>query len=63
MQRIAVDEYQDVNPLQQAIYFRLAELMPEEIPTLVVVGDDDQALYRFRGGDRRLPNRVPRASV
>ncbi|GAB3039757.1 ATP-dependent DNA helicase [Natronobiforma cellulositropha] len=50
LQRIAVDEYQDVNPLQQAIYFRLAELMPEEVPTLVVVGDDDQALYRFRGG-------------
>lgn len=50
LQRIAVDEYQDVNPLQQAIYFRLAELMPDEVPTLVVVGDDDQALYRFRGG-------------
>nr|WP_254283032.1 ATP-dependent DNA helicase [Halomicroarcula limicola] len=50
LQRIAVDEYQDVNPLQQAIYFRLAELMPDQVPTLVVVGDDDQALYRFRGG-------------
>lgn len=50
IQRIAVDEYQDANPLQQAIYFRLAELMPNDLPTLVVVGDDDQALYRFRGG-------------
>jgi DNA helicase-2/ATP-dependent DNA helicase PcrA len=50
LQRIAVDEYQDANPLQQAIYFRLAEVMPDEYPTLVVVGDDDQALYRFRGG-------------
>lgn len=50
LQRIAVDEYQDVNPLQQAIYFRLADLMPADFPTLVVVGDDDQALYRFRGG-------------
>lgn len=50
LQRIAVDEYQDVNPLQQAIYFRLARGMPASRPTLVVVGDDDQALYRFRGG-------------
>ncbi|MFC4440485.1 MULTISPECIES: ATP-dependent DNA helicase [Natrialbaceae] len=50
LQRIAVDEYQDVNPLQQEIYFRLAELMPDSPPTMMVVGDDDQALYRFRGG-------------
>ncbi|WP_318571175.1 ATP-dependent DNA helicase [Salinigranum marinum] len=50
LQCIAVDEYQDANPLQEAIYFRLAELMADEEPTLMVVGDDDQALYRFRGG-------------
>lgn len=50
LQRIAVDEYQDANPLQQDIYFRLAEMMPASRPQFVVVGDDDQALYRFRGG-------------
>jgi superfamily I DNA/RNA helicase len=44
---LLADEYQDVNPLQQEIYFRLAEEMPE--PNMTVVGDDDQSLYRFRG--------------
>jgi len=48
--RVAVDEYQDVNPLQQEVYFSVAERMPTDDPTLVVCGDDDQALYRFRGG-------------
>jgi len=43
---VLVDEYQDTNLMQEAIYFALAA------PTrnLVVVGDDDQAMYRFRGG-------------
>jgi superfamily I DNA/RNA helicase len=50
LERLAVDEYQDVNPIQQEIYFRLAGLMPTDRPELTVVGDDDQALYRFRGG-------------
>ncbi|MCO8268618.1 ATP-dependent helicase [Haloferax sp. AB510] len=50
IQRVAVDEYQDVNPLQQEVYFSLAERMATSNPTLVVCGDDDQALYRFRGG-------------
>ena len=44
---ILVDEYQDTNRIQERIYFRLAERSPHNI---VVVGDDDQALYRFRGG-------------
>ena len=42
-----VDEYQDTNPIQEAIYFQLAARAPHN---LVVVGDDDQAMYRFRGG-------------
>ncbi|MFB6200183.1 MAG: UvrD-helicase domain-containing protein, partial [Candidatus Nanohaloarchaea archaeon] len=44
---VLVDEYQDTNPLQEAIYFKLADACNQNI---TVVGDDDQALYRFRGG-------------
>ena len=44
---ILVDEYQDTNPIQESIYLRLCDTPPHNI---TVVGDDDQALYRFRGG-------------
>jgi len=44
---ILVDEYQDTNPIQEAIYLRMAQAPPHN---LMVVGDDDQAIYRFRGG-------------
>ncbi|MXR20304.1 UvrD-helicase domain-containing protein [Halobacterium bonnevillei] len=47
LKHVLVDEYQDVNPLQEAIYFDLASRM--DVPSLTVVGDDDQSLYRFRG--------------
>lgn len=43
---VLVDEYQDTNPIQEAIYLKLAQYNHN----LCVVGDDDQALYRFRGG-------------
>ncbi|MDA8054265.1 MAG: ATP-dependent helicase [Thermoplasmatales archaeon] len=43
---VLVDEYQDTNPIQEEIYFRLTY----STQNLCVVGDDDQALYRFRGG-------------
>ncbi|GHO71203.1 hypothetical protein KSC_100950 [Ktedonobacter sp. SOSP1-52] len=42
-----VDEYQDRNPLQAAIYRALAADPPHQV---CVVGDDDQSLFRFRGG-------------
>jgi DNA helicase-2/ATP-dependent DNA helicase PcrA len=42
---VIVDEYQDTNHVQERIFFRLAA----EHKNLCVVGDDDQALYRFRG--------------
>jgi len=45
------DEYQDTNPLQEAIYF---ELVRQSEASLTVVGDDDQALYRFRGATVEL---------
>ena len=44
---VLVDEYQDTNPIQESIYFSLCDADPHN---LTVVGDDDQALYRFRGG-------------
>ena len=44
---VLVDEYQDTNLVQEEIYLTLA-LRPTH--NVVVVGDDDQALYRFRGG-------------
>lgn len=44
---VLVDEYQDTNPIQESIYLRLCDGTPHNI---TVVGDDDQALYRFRGG-------------
>jgi DNA helicase-2/ATP-dependent DNA helicase PcrA len=45
---VLVDEYQDTNPVQERIYLALAQQHPHN---LTVVGDDDQALYRFRGGN------------
>ncbi len=47
VQYVVVDEYQDTNPLQATLYRALAAALPHN---LCVVGDDDQALYRFRGG-------------
>ncbi|RME46761.1 MAG: ATP-dependent helicase, partial [Caldilineae bacterium] len=42
---VIVDEYQDTNTIQERIFFKLAE----GTGNICVVGDDDQALYRFRG--------------
>jgi DNA helicase-2/ATP-dependent DNA helicase PcrA len=44
-EHVIVDEYQDTNAIQELIYFELAK----SAKNLCVVGDDDQALYRFRG--------------
>ena len=44
-QEILVDEYQDINPTQ----YRLVKLGDRR--QLFVVGDDDQAIYGFRGAD------------
>ncbi len=44
---ILVDEYQDINPSQ----YRLVKNLLGERRTLFVVGDDDQAIYGFRGAD------------
>lgn len=62
LRHLIVDEYQDVNPAQE----RLIELLARPIGTadVVVVGDDDQAIYQWRGSavenivtfDQRYPD-------
>ncbi|MCA9712907.1 MAG: ATP-dependent helicase, partial [Myxococcales bacterium] len=47
LRHLIVDEYQDVNPAQE----RLIELLVSGGAELCVVGDDDQAIYQWRGSD------------
>jgi DNA helicase II / ATP-dependent DNA helicase PcrA len=62
-QAFTVDEYQDVNLLQQA----LLDLWLGERDELCAVGDDYQAIYGFTGASARwllaLPQRFPHARV
>ncbi|MEO5581407.1 MAG: ATP-dependent DNA helicase, partial [Saprospiraceae bacterium] len=44
-----VDEYQDTNKIQNTILMSLCAYW--ERPNLFVVGDDDQAIFRFQGAD------------
>lgn len=44
---IMVDEYQDINPSQ----YRMVKALLGNRKSLFVVGDDDQAIYGFRGAD------------
>src|SRR5262249_5611441 len=47
LRHLIVDEYQDVNPAQE----RLIELLTGPQVELCVGGDDDQAVYQWRGSD------------
>jgi len=51
LKHLIVDEYQDVNPAQEELIRLLAA--PTGQADLVVVGDDDQAIYQWRGSDVR----------
>lgn len=53
---IFVDEYQDVNFAQYALVRLLA---PDPAADLCVIGDPNQAIYGFRGSDRRFIERFP----
>src|SRR5579864_4537937 len=46
---VIVDEYQDVNPVQEAIVWLLHDLGAK----VCVVGDDDQTIYQWRGSEVR----------
>ena len=47
IRHVIVDEYQDVNPIQEAVVDELQKLGAD----LCVVGDDDQTIYQWRGSD------------
>jgi len=47
LRHLIVDEYQDVNPAQE----RLIRLLAGPGVEVCVVGDDDQAIYQWRGSD------------
>lgn len=51
---VVVDEFQDTNPLQLAIFVELAKLAKRS----VWVGDQKQAIYAFRGTDPTLIERI-----
>lgn len=48
-QYIMVDEYQDTNKAQNDLVLLLASYW--DSPNLMVVGDDDQSIYRFQGAN------------
>jgi DNA helicase II / ATP-dependent DNA helicase PcrA len=62
-QFILVDEYQDTNRLQA----ELIDLLAARHQNLMVVGDDAQSIYSWRGADFRnilgFPERYPQAQV
>ncbi len=49
IQYILVDEFQDTNPVQSRLIDQLAGKGSASTANLMVVGDDDQSIYRFRG--------------
>jgi DNA helicase II / ATP-dependent DNA helicase PcrA len=62
-QYILVDEYQDTNKLQS----ELVDLLAAKQGNLMVVGDDAQSIYAWRGANYRnileFPKRYPQAAI
>lgn len=60
---VMVDEYQDTNPVQAAIVYFLAGADKN----IMVVGDDSQSIYSFRGADfmniMRFPDIFPSTKI
>jgi len=59
-QHLYVDEYQDTNPAQRAL---LMELADPRNGALFVIGDDDQAIFRFQGANVRNILRLPQEAA
>ena len=49
-QYVLIDEFQDINMIQ----FRIVQLLVKKHQNLFVVGDDDQAIYGFRGSNPQI---------
>jgi DNA helicase-2/ATP-dependent DNA helicase PcrA len=65
---VLVDEFQDTNGAQYKVIDLLTRpVTPEDKPNLFVVGDDDQAIYRFQGANLKnilsFRERFPEAAV
>lgn len=52
---IFIDEFQDINPLQKQIVALICppdkEVIQKDSSKLIIVGDDDQSIYYFRGAE------------
>ncbi|MBT3835091.1 ATP-dependent helicase [Candidatus Peribacteria bacterium] len=67
-QYILADEYQDLNGAQSEVVELITkEPTPDHVPNIFIVGDDDQAIYRFQGASianmLEFTNRFPDAKV
>lgn len=51
---LMVDEFQDTNPMQMAIFLKLAQL----VKRVIWVGDPKQSIFDFRGTDPKLMEEV-----
>jgi len=64
-QYVLVDEFQDTNDAQMRLLNALTDY--DDQPNLMVVGDDDQAIYRFQGADisniQQFATRFPALTV
>ncbi|HZG72000.1 MAG TPA: ATP-dependent helicase [Chondromyces sp.] len=62
-QYILIDEFQDSSPAQ----YEIIKLIAKPRNNLMVVGDDDQTIYQFRGSHHRLildfPNEFPQTKI